>query len=397
MKAKFLYTAGTGFYINNLHGISIDLTGTVRWQGKVIGGEQEGLVGRINGLDGRYEYWNVKSPASDPFPKLLDPTVWDAKSVDYPAAFFGGTGFLGTGFSMGAGINVGVDRMVKEIKALGDDQPFGLGGYSQGAAVISSLYLMGLQEGTTGELEDYRDRFLGGVCFGNPRKQRDYLGVYGSWSGSWDVPGSNSDGGGAFPSAGSWRRLTGCEPDKWLEFSAPADIFSAVGTSWIGEGFNNAIDAFLDLTRSQVITTFFSGGLDDALTATALAMGDPGMVPEWVDIPEELRGETCVGGRVGYYVDGDGIPYEFPGGGHVSYPSLPPCDLDGTWDSSTVPVEPGDGKTYLKAVNETCYQLGLRFLEERAAARGAGPIILPSTPGSPATSGWSTTLTTPAA
>lgn len=45
MKAKFLYTAGTGFYINNLHGISIDLTGTVRWQGKVIGGEQEGLVG----------------------------------------------------------------------------------------------------------------------------------------------------------------------------------------------------------------------------------------------------------------------------------------------------------------------------------------------------------------
>jgi hypothetical protein len=73
-----------------------------------------------------------------------------------------------------------------------------------------------------------------------------------------------------------------------------------------------------------------------------------------------------------------------PGVGMSPTRRYPPCDLDGTWDSSTVPVEPGDGKTYLKAVNETCYQLGLRFLEERAAARGGGadhPAIHAGIPG----------------
>lgn len=355
-------------------------------------------MGTVLGIDGRSALWDLKSPSADPFPALLDPDVWVTKTIDYPAAFLGGPGFMGTGFSMGAGITYGVEQTIKAIKALPDDMLFAIGGYSQGAAVMSGVYLSGLQDGASGPLAAYRDRFLGGVMFGNPRRQRDFLGDYGVWSGGWDDPGSNSGGGGAFPSTGTWRRLTDCDPDKWLEFTAPGDIFSSVGTTDLGLGWNAALDAFLDLTRSNIINSFFSGLVDDALYAFMIAMGDPAQIPPWAigGIPESLRGPGSVGGKVGFYVDGVGLPFEFPGGGHVTYPTLPPCDSDGTWTSSTTPITPGDGHTYLKADTDSCYQLGLRWLERKAAERATAPIILPSTPETTAGAGWSSTLIPPA-
>jgi len=395
VKHKFLYACGTGFWINDINGLSVDLTWAVRWKDKLLTPPTAPLSGTVLGLNGRSAIWDLKSPAADPFPSLLDPNVWEPQTIEYPAAFFGGTGALGTGLSMGAGINLGRDRFVAAIKALPAGQKFALGGYSQGAALISSLYLMGLQEGTTGPLEPYRDRFIGGVCFGNPRRQRDYLGKYGVWSGAWDDPGSNSGGGGAFPSTGSWKRLTGCDPDEWLEFTAPGDIFSSVGTTDLGLGWTGALDAFIDLTRSNVISTITSGLLDDALWGLLAAMGDPSLIP-YGAAPEAIRNSGGIGNKMGYYVDGIGVPFEFPGGGHVTYPTLPPCDSDGTWTSSTTPITPGDGKTYLQANQESCYQLGLRFLEEKAAAIAAAPIVLPSTPDTTGTAGWSTTLAVPA-
>lgn len=397
MKCAFLYCVGTGFIINDINGISVDLSGVWRWKGSVMGSAPT-QVGTVLGLNGRSALWDLKSPSGDPFPSLLDPNVWLTKTIDYPAAFVGGPGVLGTGFSMGAGINQGVSAVIAAIKALPEGMCFALGGYSQGAAVMSGVLLSGLQDGASGPLASYRDRFLGGVCFGNPRRQRDFLGEYGVWSGCWDDPGSNTNGGGAFPTTGPWRRLTGCDPAKWLEFTAPDDIFSSVGETDLGLGFNAALDAFLDLTRSNIVGSFFSGLVGDALAAVAVAMGDPmSMLFPWVrdELPESLRGPGSVGGRVNYYVDGTGMPFEFPGGGHTSYPTLPPADLDGTWTSSTTPVEPGDGKTYLQATKETCYQLGLRWLEQKAAERAVAPIILPSTPGTTADAGWGPTLLTP--
>lgn len=396
MKCAFIYAVGTGFIVNDINGLSWDLSGVFRWQGSIIGTAPT-QVGKVLGINGRSAMWDLKNPAGDPFPALLDPDVWVTKTVDYPAAFLGGPGFLGTGFSMGAGISEGVTQVINAIKALPDGMKFALGGYSQGAAVMSGALLSGLQDGASGPLAAYRDRFLGGVCFGNPRRQRDYLGEYGTWSGSWDDIGSNTGGGGAFPSTGTWRRLTDCDPEKWLEFTAPADIFSSVGTTWLGLGFTAAIDAFLDLTRSNILSTFFSGLAGDALSGFAVAMGNPADLLPWMRdaLPESLRGPGSVGGRVGYYVDGDGVPFEFPGGGHVTYPVLPPADSDGTWDSSTTEVVSG-GNTHLQATQETCYQLGLRWLESKAAATAVAPIILPSTPETTATAGWGATLLTPA-
>lgn len=395
-KCAFIYAAGTGFIFNDTNGLSLDLGGRLRWRDKILIGEP-GDSGVINGINGRSALWDLGTPSADPFPTLLDPDVWTTQTINYPASFLGGVGFLGTGFSMGASINEGVTKTIKAIQNLPSDTFFALGGYSQGAAVMSSVYLAGLQDGTEGPLEDYRDRFLGGVCFGNPRRQRDFLGAHGVWSGSWDDPGSNSGGGGAFPATGSWKRLTGCDPDEWLEFTAPDDIFSSVGTTDLGVGFSAAIDAFLDLTRSDIIGTITGGLFDDALWGFAAAMGDPTMIPLDYDIDASLRGPGSVGSRKMYMVDGGDRCFSMPGGGHVTYPILPPCDSDGTWTSSTDEVEPGDGITYLKpkAGHDSCYQLALRWLESKAAAVATAPIILPSTPETTATAGWGTTLLTP--
>lgn len=378
MKCAFLYACGTGFWLNDVNGFSLDLGGRLRWRDQLLIGEP-GQAGVVPGINGRSAVWDLSTPSADPFPALLDPNVWVTQTINYPASFLGGTGVFGQ--SMGASINYGVDAMIKAIKKLPAGMPFALGGYSQGAALVSSVVLSGLQDGASGPLEDYRNRYIGAVCFGNPRRQRDYLGVHGTWSGAWDVDGSNSGGGGAFPATGSWRRLTDCDPDKHLEFTAPGDIFSSVGTSDLGNGWSIAIEVFLDLTRSNILGYVLDGLVDDAWDAAQAAM----------------LGPNPVGGQPMYMVTGDGTNITFPGNGHVSYPLLPPCDSDGTWTSSTTPITPGDGHTYLKADTDSCYQLGLRWLERKAADRATASIVMPSTPETTAGAGWSSTLIPPAA
>lgn len=46
-----------------------------------------GLVGAIPGLNGERYMWNM-TPADDPFPRMLDPDLWDDRvMVPYPAVF----------------------------------------------------------------------------------------------------------------------------------------------------------------------------------------------------------------------------------------------------------------------------------------------------------------------
>lgn len=376
MKCAFFYACGTGFIINDVNGFSVDLNGRLRWKDTLLIGEP-GVSGMVPGINGRSALWDLGTPSADPFPTLLDPDVWVAESINYPASFIGGTGVFGT--SMGGSINYGIDKMITAIKRLPSGMPFAIGGYSQGAAVASGVYLAGLQDGTTGPLESYRDRFLGGVCFGNPRRQRDFLGPFGVWTGAWDDPGSNTGGGGAFPATGQWKRLTGCEPDKWCEFTAPDDIFSSVGTTELGAGFTVAIDVFLDLSRSGIINYIFDGLVDDALAGANAAM----------------FAEDAVGKQPFYQISGDGQFVDIAGAGHVTYPLMPPCDLDGTWTSSTSIVEGPDGNDYLKAEQDSCYQLALKWLEGKAAERANASIILPSTPETTRGAGWSSVLLTP--
>lgn len=369
-KCAFFYCVGTGYWYKDIASqFVVDLNFVGRWNGNVVFGtpNPDPLRAVIPGLNGRSAVWDLSQPGSDPFPSLLDPDVWDAKIIDFPASFLGGTGF---GFSMGAGINYGIDKVRAAIQALPPGTPFGLGGYSQGAAVMSGIYQLGLQPGTTGPLESRRDSFMGATMFGNPRRATNHYGASeGTWIGSWDQ-GTGISGRGAFPSGGSWRRLSNPE-DKWAEYSNPGDIFSANGNSTKATGWSQGIEVFLDLTQSAFID--YLPNLGAILPAVGEAFGYMGVMT-----------------RV---VDGAGQVGEVGGSGHTSYPLLPLVDSSGNYDATPVVI---DGVTYLQSNKDTCFQHALKYLEGLAAETATAPIVLPSTPATHATAGWSSTLIPPA-
>lgn len=324
----------------------------------------------VAGLNGVQKPWNLTVPR-DPFPDLVNKDLYEVVRISYPAA----------SLAMGVSIGIGTTTVINKINDLPAGTPFALGGYSQGAAVMSSV----LRELQTGSLTSRYPQLLGGVTFGNPRRKVDYRGpIGGTWSGRWDVPGSNTGGHGSFPTTGTWPRLTN-PPDAWVEFAAPGDIFTAVGDSPTGLAWTAGNDTFLDLSQSNALTYFLSGMIGAILAATQAAVS--------------------LGGTVNRLVDAVGAPFDYSGSGHTIYPFLPPPNADGSYNSTTVV---SGGVNYLAPVGKTCYQLALEYLEGLANTWATVPVIVPpkveSVPGwqatltpigSPALSaGWSTSLLT---
>lgn len=373
-RASFFYCVGTGYLFNFMSPFtgslwSVDLGGRMRVFNQIVAGSPVYDKGTVAGLNGQTYTWEV-TPSGDPFPSMLDPQLWDDRvTVDYPAPFAG----------MGLSINYGATRMVEKIDALPMGKKFAIGGYSQGAAVASAVYLAGLKPGTTGPLESRRDDFLGAVCFGNPRRQVNHRGAggqFGTWSGSWWDLSVHTGSGGAFPDNGEFARLTGCE-DKWVEFVAPGDIFAANGTSQTENRWTTAISFFLGSLSPQVLVqAIFDQELDDIVSvAFQKAMGS-------------------VGGAMNYLIDAAGMLFQIGGNGHTTLPFLGPPDVNGVLPAVTQVV---NNTLYRGAVGDTCYQLGLKFLNGLAAEHQAAPILLPSQPTTTANAGWSTTLVPPAA
>ena len=289
----------------------------------------------ISGIDGNSAPWDL-SPENDPFPSMLNPDKWESRRIAYPAL----------AYPMGASIDYGIAETISQIRSLPPGRPFALGGYSQGAAVMAGVYNE-LRYGTlTSRLSD----FLGAVMFGNPRRQQNHRGIVGgTWSGSWDVPGSTVDGHGSFPATGPWARLQNCG-DEWIEFTAPTDMFSSVGGSATGINWTSANAGFLNLTPEAILAYFTSGMLAGVLAATQAAFA-------------QATENT--------FLDAVGKLVHVGGGGHTEYPFLPPVD------------DPYGGAT--------SYQIALAYLDVLADAWATAPIALPSN-----AAGWSTTLLAPA-
>lgn len=333
-KIAFFYLHGTDPIIPKL------LTGLGELLGQVT--QPLGLL-TVPGLNGLTTTWPDGSPRNDPFINLLDPEIFEPRvKVGYPAVFF----------PLGLSINIGVQNVIAGIEALPKDQPFMLGGYSQGAAAMSSLYNR-LRSG--GDLHSlYGSRFKGGVMFGNPRRQQDYRGeVGGTWSGSWDVPNSTTGGRGSFPATGSFARLANCEANKWIEFTAPGDIFSSNGTTTKANNWMAGNATMLDTP------------LESLLTAIA-------NLPDVVDVMFNPN----LGSKVNSFTDAVGRVFDFGGWGHTTYPWLPP---EG---------DPDNGLT--------SFQIAIKWLVGKATELATAPILLPSTPTSTANAAWSTTLVPPA-
>jgi len=332
VKVRFLYAHGTAYLINILElGFAIELGGRV-----VINGQYDSPDGlgtaTVAGLNGRTALWDG-SPQDDPFPALLDPNRFEVTSIRYPAS----------AYPMSTSIDIGVGMMIDQINAMPPDQPWAVGGYSQGGAVAAQIY----DEVRYGSLTSRAATFLGGVCFGSPRRQRDHRGaVGGTWSGAWDVEGSTTGGAGCFPDTGPLARLTNCE-DKWVEFTAPGDVVAATGESSFGNLWVETANALLNLGSGGIIN-FLSNlgeGIADAV-------------------------EAAVGfaGQVNSFIDAAGQPFQQSGSGHTSYAWVPPEGLTG----------------------KTSYQIALEYLESLADDYAVAPIALP-----PSSAGWSTRLLPP--
>jgi hypothetical protein len=193
--------------------------------------------------------------------------------------------------------------------------------------------------------------------YGNPRRQVNYRGsVGGTWSGAFDVPNSTTGGHGSFPTTGPYARLSSCESSRWIEFTAPNDIFSSVGDSSLGQNWVAGNNIFLGSANLQQWATYL-------LTSVGIAI-------------DSVQAIT-IGNTAQTLTDAAGTVFSWLGGnGHVVYPFVPPVG------------NPDNGLT--------SFQIGLKFLTAKANEYAVAPILLPSTPSSTTGAGWSTTLVTPA-
>lgn len=383
-KVKFFYCTGTSYMFSLLEtGYNLSLA------------PPSDAVVYVKGLRDEVYPWPEGIP-NDPFPNMLDKSIWEPKKISYAAASFNllnqTTGTILGG--MGSSITDGVIKVSNQIKQMTPGQPFAVGGTSQGAAVMSSIY----NELRYGSLTSYYPGFLGGVCFGNPRRQVNFRGeIGGTWSGAWDVPGSTTGGHGSFPTTGDYARLTNSEGTEWLEFAYPDDIFTSTGDSTTGTLWTQGNDTLLDLNYSD-----FFGKLAGEIINAILIL--PGLL-----IPAEMTAAINtafnLGGGLNYIVDALGNLVTMPGAGHVLQSALPPPNTDGTIPAiertetvyETIRGLPSKYKvpvtrTYLEPDGLTSYQLALAWLEAKAQEWATAPVIVPST----GSVGWSTTLVPPA-
>lgn len=277
--------------------------------GFVIGPIGGGGSFHVQGVNGEFYEWDG-AVATDPFPQLLDSTLWQWKRVPYPAS----------ALDIGTSIKQGVDWVVNDLLT-NTSGPFALGGYSQGAAVMSKVY----DECRQGRLVDRRADLRAVVNFGSPMREagKTFKGSSG-YAGAFDIPNSTTGSHGCFPV-----RLQNTE-DFVYEFVMPSEVITGVGDSNAGKLFvsaagkllaNDLIGALLDVL-SNASGVFGLGGVTVANLVAAAASTTT------LTDPYTLNSFTL------------------DGGGHVLYPFKPPPNADGSIPSS----------------GDTCYQIAAKYL-----------------------------------
>lgn len=321
------------FYFNGTDPLIATLLSAL---GQAIGtGQPLGLL-NVPGITTNATWLNGNA-RNDPFASMLDPNIFRAYHVQYPAL----------AIPIAVSINVGITKLVAAINSLPQGQKFMMGGYSQGAVIAGTVYRMI----NGGSLSSRANDFLGGCCFGSPIRQQDFRGeVGGTWSGSWDVPGSISGGRGQFSPTGTFPRLTGCDPTKWIEFADENDIFTCTGATQKSLNWTTASNIFND------VSNVFS------------------VIPQLGSILQDVGDVITLGNAPNTYTDASGRVFQFSGSGHTAYPWRPP------------PGNPDNGLT--------SYQIAIKWLTSKANASTVGTNLLPPTPAtSGAATGWSTSLT----
>lgn len=330
-KVAFFYCVGTSWAIN-LFPQGLNRQPLLR----SAPGTNSATVAGINGATARWD----GGPPGDPFPSLLDPNIFEARTVPYLAA----------ALPIGPSIDDGIARVVAAVNALPSGQPFCLGGYSQGAIVMTGAARQGLLPGTSGALSGRASSFLGATMFGNPRRANNHIGVGGlgttqNWTG-----GSGSHG--SFPTTGPYARLSSA-PDNWAEYTHQYDILTSVGDNTLANNWVQANDVFVTGNPFTFFINFLNYAVLDAVNQALTVAG------------QALNQRDATGTNFSWLT----------GNGHTSYP----FNAYGQYGL-------------------TAYQAALTYLTGLAQQYVVGPILGPiNGGGSPVTAGWSTTLTAPSA
>ena len=331
---SFYYATGTS-YLLNLFGVSFQTIGAGAGNTMFIPGTSASPGGGAN--------WDGE-PRNDPFPFMLDPKLWDPVRIDYPASTLG----------MNLSVATGVNNVVAAIKSR--PGPFALGGYSQGAMVMSDVVTKELVS-TSGRLHSRLGDCLGCVTFGNPFRQVNSVYPSGTWSGSWDVPGSTTGGHGAFPDS---LRMTST-PSWFWNFVNKDEIITSVGDSQDGlyesaaaafiTGYGNFLTngAFFSSIPAEILTllgNLIGGTIGTFLTNTF----DHNTANQVLTQVGAIAGNQTVNVVAGVKLNGQPVnKLTLSGGGHTQYPVTPP------------PGDPGNGLS--------SYQIALNYLNGLASGQ----------------------------
>lgn len=132
--------------------------------------------------------------------KALNPNVWTHQGVgNYPA----------TAFPMQPSIDAGEAELVRLITEVFPNRTFAFVGYSQGAIITSNVY----DRIRNGDLQRFRGQFIGGVTWGNPRREAGHT-----------VPGGIDPGGHGIVTP----NLVDTE-ELWWDFAAGKNMVGSPG------------------------------------------------------------------------------------------------------------------------------------------------------------------------
>lgn len=327
----FYYSNGTAFF-SNFFGAGIGL----------IGGTSDL---QVKGVNGEYYAWNG-APSTDPFPSLLDGTLWQSVHVPYPASVVG----------MLVSISLGVDWVVNQVLATPPGTPFAVGGYSQGASVACGV----VNECRQGRLSSRAADLRACVTFGSPNRELNHtwLGSSG-YSGAGDIAGSTTGGHGIFPAN---LRMQNTPSYQW-DFVMPNEVISNIGDSPNGLFLQSWTGGALTPLLTLIPTLL---GLGQFLSLANLIAVAPASVLRNSANLAQFKIINPVNGAISYP----------DGGGHAMYPFFPPPNADGT----------------IPASGDSTYVVAAKYLNSVGAQIYSQMHPTVPTPTTPATYQWFSSL-----
>ena len=158
-------------------------------------------------------------------------------------------------YPMEESVAQGVTNLINAIEAR--KGPFVLVGYSQGAGIVANVY----DEIRYRSLQERRADFLGGLAFGNPRRQAGHT-----------FPHCPNPGGHGI--AGAGYLLSDCE-DLWWDFAVPGDQAACTADSQAGQWESAIYQTLLSNYTGDIIEVLalVGSGIPNAMLAVALAHG----------------------------------------------------------------------------------------------------------------------------